>query len=261
PAKSRSTALRVFILSLFAGKGFRAMLSMTSGMDFISRLLFKMSRARIIVFSKRSAELYSSVVGEKRVDYLKAGVDTERFVPVSPERAVELKQKLGFDPDKKLIIHVGHLNRGRNVQQLTKLTDKYEVLLITSTQTRDEQDIELKNELISGGVRIIDTYIPDIEQVYQMADAYLFPVVEQGRCIDVPLSCMEAAACNKPVVTTDFGEMREFIGKDGFYFIDSFEPQELCSKIEQALAVQSVSTRQAVLPYDWSFATEFLTRA
>lgn len=256
PAKTRSIALRVFILSLFAGKNFRVMLSMTDGMDSVSKLLFKMSRARLLVFSKRSFELYSSVVGEKRVAYLKAGVDTEKFVPVSAEAANELKVKYGFDTNKKLVLHVGHLNRGRNVEQLMKLSDNYQTLLVTSTQTKNEQDMELKNELLSSGVRIIDTYIPNIEQVYQMADVYLFPVVEQGRCIDVPLSCMEAAACNKPVVTTDFGEMREFISKDGFYFIDSFEADALGQKIAQALSLQNPDTRSAVLPYDWRFATE-----
>ncbi len=258
PAKTRSVALRIFILSLFAGKNFRAMLSMTSGIDPLSKILLKISRARLTVFSKRSFELYSAVVGEKRVEYLKAGVDTERFVPVSQDRANELKKEFGFETDKKLVLHVGHLNRGRNVQQLEKLSGDYQTLLITSTQTKSEQDTELKNELLSSGIKIIDTYIPNIEQVYQMADVYLFPVVEQGRCIDVPLSCMEAAACNKPIVTTDFGEMREFIGKDGFYFINSFEADELKAKIEEALGADSVPTRSAVLDYDWKFATEFL---
>lgn len=254
PAKSLSISLRIFILSLFAGKNFRVMLSMTAGIDSISKLLLKMSRARLVVFSKRSAELYSGIVGEKRVNYLKAGVDTEKFVPVSKERANELKEKYGFDVDKKLVLHVGHLNRGRNVQQLQKLSKDYQTLLITSTQTKNEQDAELKNELLSCGVKIIDTYIPDIEQIYQMADVYFFPVVDEGRCIDVPLSCMEAAACNKPIVTTDFGEMREFVGKDGFYFINSFEPDSLQSKIEDALAMENSSTRLAVLDYDWKNA-------
>lgn len=258
PAKPLSTALRIFILSLFAGKNFRVMLSMTTGIDFISKTLLKMSRARFIVFSKRSFELYSGIVAQKRVEYLKAGVDTEKFVPASADIAAELKKKYGFDADKKLVLHVGHLNRGRNVQQLEKLSADYHTLLITSTQTKNEQDIELKNELLSCGVKIIDTYIPDIEQVYQMADVYLFPVVEQGKCIDVPLSCMEAAACNKPIVTTDFGEMREFVGKDGFYFINSFEADELKAKIEEALSAENTDTRSAVLEYDWRFATEFL---
>ena len=96
------------------------------------------------------------------------------------------------------------------------------------------------------------------EKGYALKDIHgnFFPVVEQGRCIDVPLSCMEAAACDKPIVTTDFGEMREFIGKDGFYFIDSFDVDELNQKIAQALSVQNFSTRSAVLPYDWRFATQ-----
>lgn len=259
PAKTRSIAIRIFILSLFAGKNFRVMLSMTSGIDSVSKLLLKMSRARLTVFSKRSFELYSGIVGEKRVEYLKAGVDTEKFVPVSAERAKELKEKFGFDTDKNLVLHVGHLNRGRNVQQLEKLSADYQTLLITSTQTKNEQDVELKNELLSCGTKIIDTYIPDIEQVYQMADVYFFPVVEQGRCIDVPLSCMEAAACNKPIVTTDFGEMREFVGSDGFYFIDSFEADALRSKIETALESSGVDTRSAVLDYDWKNAVSSFT--
>lgn len=258
PAKTRSVALRIFILSLFAGKNFRVMLSMTSGIDFLSKMLLKISRARLTVFSRRSFELYSSVVGEKRVEYLKAGVDSEKFMPVSQDRANELKEKFGFDADKKLVLHVGHLNRGRNVQQLEKLSEDYQTLLITSTQTKGEQDAELKNELLSCGIKIIDTYIPDIEQVYQMADVYLFPVVEQGRCIDVPLSCMEAAACNRPIVTTDFGEMREFIGKDGFYFIESFETDKLQEKIKEALSAQDVDTRSAVLDYDWKNAVSKL---
>lgn len=256
PAKTRATALRIFILSLFAGKNFRVILSMTSGMDFLSKIFFKMSRAKFIVFSKRSFELYCSTVGTKRVTYLRSGVDTEKFIPVSNERADELKRRYGFDPAKKLVLHVGHLNRGRNVQQLCKLTANYQVLLVSSTLTQDEQDLQLKNELLSSGVRLIDTYVSNIEQIYQMADVYLFPVMEQGGCIDVPLSCLEAAACNKPIVTTDFGEMREFSGVDGVYFIDSFSVVRLNQSIVRALHAQKISTRSAVLDYDWRFAVK-----
>ncbi len=259
PAKSLSNALRILILSFFAGKNFKVILSMTAGIDSISKLLLKISRAKLVVFSKRSFDLYSEIVGIKRVHYLKTGVDTDKFVPVPKEQADELKVKYGFNVDKKLILHVGHLNRGRNVQQLKKLSDKYQTLLITSTQTKNEQDIELKNELLCCGIKIFDEYIPDIEQIFQMADVYFFPVVDEGRCIDVPLSCMEAAACNKPIVTTDFGEMKEFIGKDGFYFIDSFEADKLQSIIQDALAKENISTRTSVLNYDWRFATDFLS--
>ena len=258
PAKPRSTALRIFILSFYAGKNLKVMLSMTTQIDALSRLLLKMSRARFVVFSGRSLELYSHAVGQKRVEYLKAGVDVEKFTPVVADRAKELKQYYGFDPDKKLVLHVGHLNTGRNVQQLMKLSGNYQTLLVTSTQTKSEQDLQLKEELLSAGVKMIDSYLPQIQQIYQMADVYFFPVVEKGRCIDVPLSCMEAAACNKPVVTTDFGEMKELVGQKGFYWIDSFEPEDLNAIIRRAVDDHEACTREAVLEYDWKNAVHRL---
>lgn len=257
PAKPFSTAFRIYILSLFAGKNLKVVLTMTTKIDCISKLLLKLSRASFIVFSKRSAELYSEIVNVEKVIYIKTGVDTEKFVPVSDERVKELKQEYGFDVDKKLILHVGHLNTGRNVAQLKKLSKDYQVLLVISTQTKNEHDEVLRKELLSCGVRIIDTYIPDIEHIYQMSDVYFFPVVEQGRCIDIPLSCMEAASCNKPIVTTDFGEMREFVGQNGFYFIDSFDADELKINVEQALNALEVNTREAVLDYDWKNAISY----
>lgn len=258
PAKPLSTALRILILSFFAGKDLKVMLCMTTTTDTISKFVLKMSRAKLMVFSKSAFDFYSKIVGEKRVKYIKAGVDTEKFMPVSKERAKELKEKYGFDANKKLVLHVGHLNEGRNISELMKISSRHQVLLVSSSLTKYEQDIELKKRLISCGIKIIDTYIADIEQVYQMADVYFFPVVEEGRCIDVPLSCMEAAACNKPIVTTDFGEMKEFAGRKGFYFIDIFDENEINSKIDNALGEDYPDTRSAVLDYDWENAITYL---
>ena len=93
-----------------------------------------------------------------------------------------------------------------------------------------------------------------------MSDAYFFPVKEEGKCIDVPLSCLEASSCNKPIVTTDFGEMKEFIGKDGYYFIESFTTDKLEEKIAQALRTENLLTRLAVMDYDWHFAIDELKK-
>ena len=75
----------------------------------------------------------------------------------------------------------------------------------------------------------------------------------------MPLSCLEAAACNKPVITTDYGEMREFVGKDGFRFIDEIESESLNALIDSALNSTDYNTRSAVVDYDWSKAVEALT--
>ena len=84
-----------------------------------------------------------------------------------------------------------------------------------------------------------------------MSDVYFFPTLQACRCIDVPLSCLEAAACNLPVVTTDYGEMKAFKGKKGFYFIQNFSEQNLNFIIDVAITGVDESTRSSVLEYDW----------
>ncbi len=258
PARTLATAIRIFILSLFTGKGLKVISVMKYHNSLISRILLRLSGAEFIVFSKDAADYYKSILGDKRVTYLTTGVDTEKFIPVSAEKSAELKIKYGFDSGSPVILHVGHLNQGRNIAELMKFDKKYQVLLVTSTLTKNEQDKDLKAKLSGcSNIKLIDDYIPNIEEIYQLSDVYFFPVSEAGRCIDVPLSAMEAASCNKPVITTDYGEMKSFLDKNGFYYIDSFERGRLNALVEQAINARNISSRDAVLGYDWNNAVSY----
>ena len=93
-----------------------------------------------------------------------------------------------------------------------------------------------------------------------MSDLYFFPVMEEGHCIDVPLSCLEAAACNTPVLTTEFGEMKELLQQEGFYQIRSFEVDDLNCQISDILNKDRNPIRDAVLEYDWDRSIEHLTK-
>ncbi len=258
PTKKFVMALRVFLLSKSVDR-LRVVLVLKTPLSFISRLMLKLSKAEIVVFSKEASDFYSAIVGNKRVVYLKTGIDTNKFRPVSAEKSAELKIKYGFESDKKTVLHVGHLNEGRNIRELMKISKKYQVLLVTSTLTKNEQDEELKQQLLSvGNIRIIDDFIPDIQEIYQLSDVYFFPVLDCGHCIDVPLSCLEASASGKPVVTTHYGEMREFVGKNGFYFIDSFEAEAINRLIDSAVD-GGCNDGSAVAEYDWHFASSFIS--
>lgn len=257
PAKTIATAVRIWILSLFC-KDLKVLISMHDSIDKLSGFLFKSSKAKLFVLSESAYKDFEVCAGE-RVSYIKTGVDTEKFVPASAEKSRELKIKYGFSPDKPVILHVGHLNEGRNIGELLNISGDYQVLLVTSTLTKNEQNTDLKNRLQSkSNIKIIDDYIPEIQEVYQLSDLYFFPVVEEGHCIDIPLSCLEAASCNLPVVTTSYGAMKEFEGKNGFYHIDSFE--NINEIIENALSVNEVSSRESVKEYDWNNAIEILSR-
>lgn len=255
PARSSATALRILILSFFAKKKVSALLTQVTEISFLAKVFLSLCRAEILVVSDDTKHMLEKAIPPKRIRKIAMGVDTEKFKPVTKEKSAELKEKYGVSPERSVVLHVGHLNEGRNVAQLMKLDEKYQVILVTSTLTKDEQDKELKNRLLScPNIRLIDDYVPDIEEIYQLADVYFFPVEEMGRCIDVPVSCLEAAACNKPVVTTDFGEMKSFRDKNGFWLIDSFEKDSLNRIVDKAVNCANPDSRTAVLEYDWSVA-------
>ena len=117
PAKPIATAFRIFILSVYSKKNLDVIISMQTKEDPISRFILKLSGANFFMLSRDSYERFKHMVGEKRVTYLKTGIDTEKFVPVSLEKKKILKKKYGFDEEKPLILHVGHLNKGRNINE------------------------------------------------------------------------------------------------------------------------------------------------
>jgi glycosyltransferase involved in cell wall biosynthesis len=150
------------------------------------------------------------------VDFLPLYTDRKKFNPlVDPGRRDELRREHRLPLDKFLILHVGHINGGRNLEALIPLQDEdCQVVVVgsTSTSTVAYKDENLKRTLLAAGVIVRDDYLERIEEVYQSADLYVFPVVRDIGCIALPLSVLEARACSLPVLTTDFGGLRELFG-------------------------------------------------
>lgn len=259
PARGVATALRIFMVSLFAKKKINVLLTMKTDMDFIARFLLKISGADLTVLTEKSEDFYKKYVSADRIFRLKAGVDTKKFTPVSKEHKSLLKEKFDLPQNKSIILHTGHLKKGRNIEQLLKIDEKYQVVLVVSTLTKNEQDADIKAELLNRpNIRIIEEYVANIEEIYQLCDIYFFPTEEEGSCIDIPLSCMEASACNKPLITTNFGGMEEFKCIAGYNFIEDMSSYNLNDTIEEVLKQQSFDTRSAVLDYDWDNAIDLI---
>lgn len=257
PARMLPTALRIFILSRFARWGLQTMIVMQGVMNKPAQWLIKASKAQILTVSRPTWKIYRDLIGERAV-YLKTGVNTERFSPVADAQKKALREKYDLPQDKPIVLHVGHMNAGRNIGHLLNLDEKWHILLVTSTLAPEAQNEALRKCFREkANVTLIDRYQPNIEELYQLADVYFFPVLDASHCIDVPLSALEAAACGVPVVTTHFGEMQQMIGKEGFYAIESFQPADLDALLQKAVA-QRGNPRQAVLEYDWNIAVNQL---
>ena len=129
----------------------------------------------------------------------------------------ELREKYGLPIDKFIVSHMGHLNEGRNLKSLIPIQkSNVQIVIVGSSSTPiDAKGLKsLKDELINSGIIIIENYIDHIEEVYQLSDAYIFPVVKNNSSIGMPLSILEARACAIPVITTDYGSIKMYMAED-----------------------------------------------
>jgi glycosyltransferase involved in cell wall biosynthesis len=237
--------LRLFILRL-AARRCRTVIVNLQRMKHITiaKMIIHLIRpTRVVVFSRREFDYF--VLLRLNPVFCRAGVDINRFSPVNVERKRELKAKYGFSNRDILILHVGHLNRGRNIEVLKFLAKEgRKVLVVGSTSTA--ADISLKNDLTGSGILIFDYYIANIEEIYQLSDVYVFPVINDHSAIEFPLSVLEAMSCNLPVVSTPYGALPDFFAETEClaYFSDAKEMTDKTDKVLSAGCInRSVAER------------------
>ena len=181
---------------------------------------------------------------------ISAGVDLRKFIPVDENVKKDLQKKYGFPPDKFLILHVGHINRNRNAQFLGTIQRMEDIQVIFVGSSSYPEDEDLVEELKRKGVIVINSYIGNIEELYQCANCYLFPVYSDGACIEIPLSVFEAMACNLAVVTTKYGGLPGMINEqDGFRYAATNE--DFITKINLIKNISDPRTRDMVKRYSW----------
>ncbi len=144
--------------------------------------------------------------------------DLSKFKPLEiKEEKIKLREKYKLPLDAFVISHMGHLNEGRNLRTLIPVqkSGNQIVIVVSSSTPLDAVEISnLKSSLENEGVIIINEYIDAIEEVYQLSDLYVFPVVDENSSIGMPLSVLEARACGTPVLTTDYGSLKEYLADD-----------------------------------------------
>ena len=163
------------------------------------------------------------------------GINAEKFVPPANIDTRALKEKYGFDPDKPLVLHVGHCSRGRGLEDFLQIKGAQR-LIIASGMFEDDA---LVKALEDDGVTIMSGYLENVEEIFQMSDAYLFPTRSSDNVISIPLSVMEALACGVPVIGYRTFSNLDSIGcTDGAVtFIDS--PEEIDSVLPDVIAKKS----------------------
>jgi O-antigen/teichoic acid export membrane protein/glycosyltransferase involved in cell wall biosynthesis len=178
------------------------------------------------------------------------GVDLERFRPPAPGERAALRKKWRLSPVDRIVLHVGHLGEGRNLRvlgALGALPGMTAVIAATSATGRESEG--LRRELGARGGTVIDGHAPEVEELYRLADCYVFPSYSPDSAAALPLSVLEALATDLPVVSTPFGALSERFG--GVPGVELVAHPALLPERALAACRSGARTRHLVEPYAW----------
>ena len=181
-----------------------------------------------------------------------SGVDVHKFRPASDLAKERLRTKYEIGEGQFVVLHAGHVKAKRNVQLLKRIQlDGIQTVVVGSTSAGLEAD--LRDDLVATGCRVITDYVERIDEIYRLSDCYVFPTPRTNRfaCIEIPLSVLEAASCNLPIISTRFGALPElFDDLCGFVFAETDD------EIQEAVfgfrdRSQDIATRTNAVPFSW----------
>lgn len=210
----------------------------------------------VIVNSLSNKNLFSKL--KFKTILLPLGVDIYKFHPIKTRDKLQIRSKYMIDSNVFVVLHVGHLKYGRNIQILEHLQSaQNQVIIIGSSST--DADNDLLTQLSQAGCIIFKKFIDKIEEVYQMADCYIFPtkaseIIENNsdtHAIDIPLSVLEAMACNLPIISSRYRGLPDFFKNgNGFYYFDNYnEIEPIIKSLKMNKTI--IKTRENIKSYSW----------
>lgn len=243
PTTMGFVAARIF--SLYCRRGARVVMSAPNPTLSCRRLVRHLKPDVMLIQSEESEKFFTCLGFNTR--FLPGGVDTARFVPVSAGEKHELRKKYGIDADKYVILHVGPVIRRRNIETLMDLQSGDSQVLVVGRRPFDSRFLA---EMRAEGALLITENVERIEEIYELSDCYVFPTdpENRGASIEMPLSVMEAMACNLPVISTEFGALTR-IFHDGIKNLSSNPSEQLSSGRRRGLFFYKFNNKEELKEY------------
>ncbi len=219
--------------------------------------IFSSLSRRLIPLFKPDMVLTQSYESERlfvnygcRVKFLPPGVDIEKFTPVTGDKKQALRNKYDLPGQKFIVLCIGHIKMNRNVTILNDLNRDPDVQTIIVGGVTSGEENEVHQKLVAGGCLVWRKYFENIEELYALADCYVFPTIDKLGSIETPLSVMEAMSCNLTVLCTRYGALpRIFPEGNGLWYAENGE--DFIGLLAKVKAGTQIKTREKVLPYSW----------
>lgn len=155
------------------------------------------------------------------------GVDPQKFKP-DKSRSQSIRKKMGIPKDAVVVLGVGRLVAKKGFRFLIEaapqvLKENENTIFVVIGEGDQRRELEQLAAVTNVSGKFIFPGWVDYKNLvhyYNLADVFVLPSVgdEEGNLDDQSVSVVEAMACAKPVVTTDFPGYRLVVkdGENGF---------------------------------------------
>jgi len=183
---------------------------------------------KIICHNEDYIEIFANWgVDRKKLVFIPTGIDTDRFSPGKSD----IKKKLKC---KKLVVFWGRLGYQKNIQLLIKAFKNIKTPDTKLVIIGKGPDMKKLKALAGKDENIIFTgYLPDDKLLEYIKGADMAVLPSRGESWGSVIG--EAMACELPVISSDVGKAKEFIGEDRGIILKEETVEELAEKIEYLL--------------------------
>jgi glycosyltransferase involved in cell wall biosynthesis len=178
-------------------------------------------------------------LGFNNVKRVYPGIDLTYYSPASKDE--DLLKKYELKATDFIVTFPGEYTRLGAIDNIVDMILQYRdtfrqnnIKFILACRLKNTQDIlkkeeimeKIKNHGAAGAVVFVNTF-SDMAKLYNLTDAIIFPVREMHGKFDVPLTVIEAMACEKPVIISNLPTLSEFSNKENSVIIESGNQKQL----------------------------------
>ncbi len=202
-------------------KGIRAAVPLLRGFVRFRNHLLKKADRFVAISRAIEEELAMAGMEAKRIVRIPNAVDEDRFAPPTAEKKQRLRNALGLEACRPLVLYTGRLVRSKGLPHLlqawNRLADDFPEahLLLVGGGGNDigNCEAELRAFCKANGLERRVTFTGDVSDVVpwlQASDVFVFPTLNEA----FGISLIEAMACGLPCITTAVGGVRDIV-EDG----------------------------------------------
>jgi len=228
--------------------------------SWLFKLLLRPSHKIVAISRALKAWFLENGWPDHKIMVVPDGVDLAKFkIDLSQARA---REKLGFSPDKKIVLYVGHLYDWKGADTLAAAAGILKNCLVVLVGGHGEELDNFKNKYQnSANIKIIPFQKRAVMPLYlKAADALVLPN-KKGSDISEkytsPLKLFEYMASGRPIVASDLPSLREILNETNSVLVEPDNPAKLAQAVAELLADKTRSDRLAkkaleeVEQYSW----------